>query len=228
MNEAIRFQIDRWLKDISARHVLDQLRICWIDIYLKLSDVIITDANKQFVTKKFKQYASNMKIAIKTVFIEANHSIEMMKRYHDSLRRVYSIITTEILDIDLEIALQMTFKVINNSIELDELIFILLVFEVYFRIIEMNVSSFTITQRIIAMKKITKEMKKFNAISSNKWRTEYTQRLESFDLQFIIKLIDVDFSRKQEHQSIKIMTRIIQIAKHTERISDHRIIKWFN
>jgi hypothetical protein len=109
-----------------------------------------------------------MKIAIKTVFIEANHSIEMMKRYHDSLRRVYSIITTEILDIDLEIALQMTFKVINNSIELDELIFILLVFEVYFRIIEMNVSSFTITQRIIAMKKITKEMKKFNAISSNK------------------------------------------------------------
>jgi hypothetical protein len=78
------------------------------------------------------------------------------------------------------------------------------------------------------MKKITKEMKKFNAISSNKWRTEYTQRLESFDLQFIIKLIDVDFSRKQEHQSIKIMTRIIQIAKHTERISDHRIIKWFN
>ncbi len=31
MNEAIRFQIDRWLKDISARHVWDQLRACWID-----------------------------------------------------------------------------------------------------------------------------------------------------------------------------------------------------
>jgi hypothetical protein len=105
-----------------------------------------------------------MKIAIKIVSIETHHSIEMMKRYHDSLRRVYSIITTEILDIDFEIALQMTFKVINDSTKLDELIFILLIFEVYSRMIEMNVSSSIIIQRTIAMKKIMKEVKKFNAI----------------------------------------------------------------
>jgi hypothetical protein len=164
MNEVIRFQADRWLKDISARHVWDLLRACWIDIYLRSFDVIIIDADKQFVVKKFRQYASNMKIAIKTMFIETHHSIEMMKRYHDSLRRIYSIITTEILDIDFEIALQMTFKIINDSIEFDELIFILLVFEVYFRMIKMNVSSLTIIQRIIAMTKIMKKVKKFNAI----------------------------------------------------------------
>jgi hypothetical protein len=105
-----------------------------------------------------------MKIAIKTMFIETHHSIEMMKRYHDSLRRVYSIIATEILDIDFEITLQMTLKVINDSIEFDDLILTLLIFDVYFRMIEMNVSSFTITQRTIAMKKIIKEVKKFNAI----------------------------------------------------------------
>jgi hypothetical protein len=28
VNEAIRFQAGRWLKDISARHVWDQLRAC--------------------------------------------------------------------------------------------------------------------------------------------------------------------------------------------------------
>jgi hypothetical protein len=105
-----------------------------------------------------------MKIAIKTMSIETHHSIEMMKRYHDSLRRIYSIIAIEISDIDLEIVLQMTFKALNDSIELDELILILLVFEVYSRMIEMNVSSLTITQRTIAMKKIMKEVKKFNAI----------------------------------------------------------------
>ncbi len=163
MNEATRFQANRWLKDISAKHVWDQLRACWIDIYLKSSDVIITDADKQFVIKEFRQYASNMRIAIKIVFIETHHSIEMMKRYHDSLRRAYSIITIEILDIDFEITLQMTFKVINDSIELDELIFILLIFEVYFRMIEMNVSSSIIIQRAKAMKKIMKEVRKFNA-----------------------------------------------------------------
>ncbi len=37
-----------------------------------------------------------MKIVVKTIFIETHHSIEMMKRYHDSFRRVYLIITTEI------------------------------------------------------------------------------------------------------------------------------------
>jgi hypothetical protein len=131
---------------------------------LRLSDVITADADKQFVAREFKQYADNMRITIKTILVETHHSIEMMKRYHDSLRRVYAIITTEISNIDLEIALQMTFKVINDSIELDELIFTLLVFEVYSRMIEINVSSLTITQRVIAMKKIMKEVRKFNAI----------------------------------------------------------------
>ncbi len=76
---------------------------------------------------------------------------------------MYAIITTEISSIDFEIALQMTFKVINDSIEFDDLIFTLLMFDVYFRMIEMNASSFTITQRAIAMKKTMKEVQKFIA-----------------------------------------------------------------
>jgi hypothetical protein len=105
-----------------------------------------------------------MKITVKTISVETHHSIEMMKRYHDPLRRVYAIITTEISNIDFEIALQMTFKVINDSIEFDELIFTLLVFGAYFRMIEMNVPSSTITQRTIAMRKAMKEVQKFIAI----------------------------------------------------------------
>jgi predicted component of viral defense system (DUF524 family) len=131
---------------------------------LRLPDVITADADKQFVAREFKQYAVNMRITIKTILVETHHSIEMMKRYHDPLRRMYAIITIEISSIDLEIALQMTFKVINDSIELDELILILLIFEAYLRMIEMNFSSFTITQRTIAMKKTMKEVQKFIAI----------------------------------------------------------------
>ncbi len=164
VNETTRFQTGRWLKDISTRHVWDQLRTCWIDTYLRSSDVIIVNADKQFVAREFKQYVNNMKIAIKTISVETHHSIEMMKRYHDSLRRMYAIITIEISSIDLEIARQMTFKVINDSIELDELIFTFLVFDVYFRMIEMNVSLFTIIQRAIAMKKVMKEVQKFIVI----------------------------------------------------------------
>jgi hypothetical protein len=163
VNEAIRFQADRWLKDISARHVWDQFRTCWIDTYLKSSDVIIADSDKQFVFREFKNYADNMSIIVKIVSIETHHSIEMMKRYHESLRRTYSIISTEISEIDSELILQMTFKVINDSIELNDLISTLLVFDVYFRMIEMNASSSTIIQRAIAMKKTMNEMRKLHA-----------------------------------------------------------------
>ncbi len=164
VNETIRFQIERWLKNISARHVWDQLRISWTDIYLRSSDLITIDADKQFVAREFKQYAGNMRITVKTILVETHHSIEMMKRYHDSLCRMYAIITTEISDIDSEIGLQITFKILNDSIELDDLIFTLLVFEAYLRMIEMNVSSSTIIQRTIAMRKAMKEVQKFIAI----------------------------------------------------------------
>ncbi len=105
-----------------------------------------------------------MSITIKIVLIETHHSIDMMKRYHESLRRVYSIIATEISKIDSELALQMTFKIINDSIELNDLISTLLIFETYSRMIEMNASSSIIIQRAIVMKKTMNEVRKFNAI----------------------------------------------------------------
>jgi hypothetical protein len=104
-----------------------------------------------------------MRITVKTALVEIHHSIEMMKRYHDSLRRMYAIITTEISSIDPEIALQMTFKIINDSAGPDELVPTLLVFGAYPRMIEMNVPSLIITQRAIAMKKVMNEVRKFNA-----------------------------------------------------------------
>jgi hypothetical protein len=104
-----------------------------------------------------------MSIIVKIVSIETHHSIEMMKRYHEPLRRAYSIISAEISEIDPELALQMTFKAINDSTGFNDLISTLLVFDVYPRMIEMNAPSSIITQRAIAMKKTMNEVRKFNA-----------------------------------------------------------------
>ncbi len=131
---------------------------------MKSSDVIIIDSDKQFVSREFKSYVDDMSIIVKIVSIETHHSIEMIKRYHESLRRAYSIITIEISKIDFELTLQMTFKVINDSIELNDLILTLIIFEIYSRVIEINVSSLTITQRIIVMQKIMKEVRELNAM----------------------------------------------------------------
>jgi hypothetical protein len=101
-----------------------------------------------------------MSIEMKTVSVEAHHSIEMIEEYHESLRRVYSIIMTEISDIDFESVLQMSFKALNDSIEFDDLISTLLVFEAYSKMIENDVFTSTITQRAIAMRKTMNEVKR--------------------------------------------------------------------
>ena len=57
--------------------------------------------------------------------------------------------------------LQMTFKIINDSIDFNELMFTLLVFDVYFRMIELNAFSSILTQRTAAVRKIMNEIKRF-------------------------------------------------------------------
>jgi hypothetical protein len=160
MNETIRFQVDKWLKNIIVWHVWDQLRVCWIVTYLESLDLITSDANKQFIAREFIQYAINMNIKVNVVFVETHHSIEMIERYHEFLRRVYAIIVAKMSEIDSNSTLQMIFKTLNDSINLDDLIFTLLVFDAYFRMIEMNASSSIIIQRFIAMRKTMKEIRK--------------------------------------------------------------------
>lgn len=97
---------------------------------------------------------------IKTMSIEAHHSIDIIKTFHGSLRRIYIIIITEILEIELELILQMTFKIINDSADFNELVFTLLMFDVYSQMTNINASLFIVIQKIITMKKAMKEVQK--------------------------------------------------------------------
>ena len=102
-----------------------------------------------------------MKITIKHVFVETHHSIDQIERYHAFFRRIYTIIITKISNIDFEMTLQVTFKVINDSIDFNKLMFTLFVFNIYFRMIELNAFFFTLTQRTATMRKIMNEIKRF-------------------------------------------------------------------
>ncbi len=105
-----------------------------------------------------------MNIKINIVFVKIHYSIEIIKRYHEFFRRIYAIIVAKLLEIDSNSILQMIFKTLNDSISFDNLIFTLLVFDAYSRMIEMNVSSLMIIQRFIAMRKTMNEVQKLNVI----------------------------------------------------------------
>ncbi|KAI9036277.1 uncharacterized protein KD926_002095 [Aspergillus affinis] len=163
IDEATRFQSGRWLKDISAKHTWDILRMCWIDTYLGPPDLITHDAGKNFVSKEFKTYTKTMNISTRSIPIEVHNSIGMIERYYSLLRRAYQIIIAEIPDIDKEIALQMAFKAINDSAGPGGLVPILLVFGAYPRMVDSDAPSLSTSQRAAAIRKAIAEIKKLRA-----------------------------------------------------------------
>ncbi len=58
-----------------------------------------------------------MNIKVNIIFVETHHSIEIMKRYHEFFRRVYTIIVAKLFEIDSNSILQMIFVLRRFMIE---------------------------------------------------------------------------------------------------------------
>ncbi len=67
----------------------------------------------------------------------------------------------ENLDVDKKIVLQMIVKAINDTVDSDDLVLILLIFEAYSRMHVMNFSASSITQRVMIIEKAMIEIRKF-------------------------------------------------------------------
>jgi hypothetical protein len=126
----------------------------------------------------------------------------MIERYHDSLRKMYAIIIAKISNIDSNSTLQMSFKALNDFAELNELILTLLVFETYFRMIEMNAFSSTIIQRFIAMRKTMNEVRK--SIAVRQINDALNTRNDSFSILIHVLSLNSDvlvYREKNDNQS---------------------------
>jgi hypothetical protein len=166
VDDVTRFQVARWLQSINARHTWDMLRLCWIDVYLDLFDHILTDADKNFASREFRQFVTSMTIITKVVSMKAHWSIDVIKRYHVELRRAYQMIFENLnteSTINKEIVLQMIVKAINDTIDSDELMLILLIFETYICMHVMNLSISSIIQRTMIIEKVMIKIRKFRA-----------------------------------------------------------------
>ena len=168
VDNATRFQAARWLKNLSARHTWETLRLMWIDIYLGPPDHIVHDAGTNFVSKEFKQYANSLAITTKAVPVEAHWSIGVVERYHPVLKRAYAVIVADIPEIDKnnygkELALQMAVKAVNDTAGPDGLVPTLLVFGAYPKMSQLDPPAPTIAQRATAVKKAMEEVTKIRA-----------------------------------------------------------------
>ena len=81
---------------------------------------------------------------MKSIPVKAHNLIRIVKHYYGPLYYIYHIIITELLDISKDIALQIAFKVINNSAGPNSLISTLLVFRAYLYIVKFNTPNPTV------------------------------------------------------------------------------------
>ena len=72
-----------------------------------------------------------MVIKVKEVPIKAHNNIGKVEWYYMPLHHIYKIISSELKGISKKLTLQIAVKAVNNSVSLDRLIPILLVFGTY-------------------------------------------------------------------------------------------------
>lgn len=98
VDEAKRFGSARWLKSMTVQSAWDTLRVCWIDVYVGPSDMIVHDARSNFASFEFRQHAASMSIGIKEVLVEAHQSVGILERYHAPLRQDKTTVSEELKD----------------------------------------------------------------------------------------------------------------------------------
>ncbi|KAI0998086.1 hypothetical protein K3495_g10103 [Podosphaera aphanis] len=162
VDESTKFGAARWVQSMSAQHVWEALRTCWIDVYLGPPDVIAHDAGKNFVSHEFRQNATALAIETKEVPVEAHNSIGIVERYHGPLRRAYDIIHNELKGADKNMLLQMAIKAVNDTAGPDGLVPTLLVFGAYPKISPLDLPAPTISQRAQAIKTAMSEVRRYH------------------------------------------------------------------
>ena len=107
-----------------------------------------------------------MNIQTKCVLVEVANIIDLVKRYHVSLRRAYEIIIEELKNqaVAKNIRLQIIVKAINNTAKYDNLIFTLLVFDIFPRIINENTLTLSTIKRVKIINLAMTEVAKLYAI----------------------------------------------------------------
>jgi hypothetical protein len=104
-----------------------------MDMYLKLPNLIIHNIGKNFISKKFRQYAAFLRIVTKSILVKTYWLIGIVERAYLELKRAYNIISEKLKGerVMKHIILQIAIKAINNTAGPDSLIPILLIFRVY-------------------------------------------------------------------------------------------------
>lgn len=94
-----------------------------------------------------------MDIIIKNASVKAYYFISIVEHYYKSLWQVNLIINMKIFVIRPNLIFQIFSKAVNNLINLNKLVFTLLIFNIYPKMAKLNISFLFIIQHFVIIKK---------------------------------------------------------------------------
>lgn len=124
------FQNAIFLKGESARNVWDAFVEAWATVYTGYPQSIKSDHGSLFTSKDWENLTDMAGIQIEISGIESHNSISVGERYHEPLRRIFTVILHEYPKLDREIALRCAVKGINDTMGPEGLVPSYLVFGV--------------------------------------------------------------------------------------------------
>lgn len=74
--------------------------MCWIDVYLGPPNIIIHDKEESFMRGAIQANTEMLQICTRYVPIECANHMTVIDRHHAAIRRVFSTITMEILNME--------------------------------------------------------------------------------------------------------------------------------
>lgn len=87
VDEAINFQSAKWLKYMTSNTLCRTLRMCWIDVYVGLRDLVAQHALKSFMAALFQSNPDMLHIRTKSIPAESANSKTVAERYNAPIFR---------------------------------------------------------------------------------------------------------------------------------------------
>jgi hypothetical protein len=101
---------------------------CWATLYAGYLDKMRTDQGAQFTSPRWKELTDSIGIELVLSGVESHNSIGLGERYHGPLRRIYQKVRFDFQDLQTDVALRISVKAMNDTMNYDGLVPSLLVF----------------------------------------------------------------------------------------------------
>jgi transposase InsO family protein len=157
VDRGTRFSAARFLRRVDAVEVWKSFVAAWSATYIGHPESILTDQGSVFLSEAWKEMCRAADISLRHTGTESHNSLQVGESMHAPLRRIYRKVRDEHPDLEMDLALALSCKAMNDTANEDGLCPTLLVFGALPRPLDLSRPSPSLHDRLRAQLTARKE-----------------------------------------------------------------------